>query len=193
MLTEDRWKALQRIADYCAHRWRGAYILDREQRRDVALDAIVEALAAGEDDDYGFIRAGASAIHRALNEHVKHNRHQAYWAAPPSARDAVAEAVTDRIGVTQLCWIFTDQEWEAVSAVAAAAGTGLGQRSVAENAGMSVFALNNALYSARSRGRQLWVAPGDHPRGHYMPGHSRIADNNRARRKRERRAQEAAG
>lgn len=185
-LTEDRWASLGRLAWYAARRWRGPYdILGASERHEAALTGIVAAVAAGVDDDHALIRAGQAAIQHEVHEAVKHERHAGYWV--PGDADYLAEAVTDRVAVHQVTWMFTPGEWLAVYATAMAAGTGASSAEIAAAAGMTVSAYKDRLRAARARGRALWTAPGDTPPRRYAPGHTPVHDYRRERNRERRR------
>jgi hypothetical protein len=170
MITEDRWKSLQRIAEYGARRWQSNAPLPFPIRYEAALDGVVAALADGVDDDHGLIAAGEQAVARYIREVTKHHKHLSYW-DPPAMRDALAEDITDRVGVHQLSWAFTDHQWAVVYATAEAAGTGTPTRVIAEGLGLTVAVYTDTLMRARKRARKLWIAPGETPsRRRYAAG-----------------------
>jgi len=96
------------------------------ERYDAALDALIEYISENPwpDTDKPLFNAAASGITQANWERDKHVRHWAQWVGAPSRVDAIGEAVTDKIGIHQLCWAFTTAEWQVVSALAAAIGRG---------------------------------------------------------------------
>ena len=140
---------------------------------DAALDALVEFMAErgwpdGEDFKPMMAFAGA-AVNRAYHESVRHLAHAGFWTRPPGNEDSLAEKITDRIGISQLTWAFTESEWQAVWALAEAIRRGGDKRTAAASLGLGDGAFTQRLYMARKRAYQLWVAPGETPRGRYAP------------------------
>ena len=135
-------------------------------RREAAIDGIVAEVhengwLAGGEQAKRLFRAAQNAIDRASDEAAKHIRWWSYWYDAPGQADALGEAVTDKIGVHQLCYTFTDEEWSAVWALARVqAWDGAGPEAAALlQVPYPVF--HRRLFKARQRARPLWVAPGD--------------------------------
>jgi hypothetical protein len=168
------------------------------ERYDAALDALVEFVTENgwPANDKPLFNAAGNGINKADRERVKHIAHRAFWVEPPGADDAIAEAVTDKIGIRQLCWAFTESEWQAVWALAEAIRRGGDYRAAAASLGLRDAVFQQRLYMARKRAFRLWVAPGETPRGRYAPmggaSRSRLHHALEERRRQERLRQEPA-
>ena len=173
-LDEGRWQSMERIAQHVAntHPGRSSSSLTTEQRFDAALDALVQYVAdhgwpAGDFGD--MFRAAANGVRISMYEADKHVRHWSYWHEPPAPVDALAEAITDKIAVWEICWSLTPGQWAAVWATAEVMKYGGGRSEAAALTGKRVGAHTQLLITAREKARAAWVAAGETPRGHYHP------------------------
>lgn len=177
----DGWcESAERIAGYSASHHRGQNRwLTHQEKREAALDAIIEHVhdhgwpAPGESFRPLFY-AAANGIARANYDRHMHPRHWSYWHPVPSEQDALAERVTDRIGVYQLLDALGDKERDAVLALAEVLkDTSIHQRKgspepTATEQAAALLGVDRAVYgwrlkAARKKARSLWVAPGDTP------------------------------
>ncbi|HWD76723.1 MAG TPA: hypothetical protein VG371_16425 [Solirubrobacteraceae bacterium] len=201
-LDAARWESMERMSGYIArtHPAPARPDFGYLDKYEAALDALVEYMAErgwpdGQDFKPMMAFAGA-AVNRAYHESVKHLAHASFWARPPANEDSLGEKITDRIGVHQLCHAFTESEWQAVWALAEAIRRGGDYRDAAASIGLGDAAFTQRLYLARKRAFQLWVAPGETPRGRYAPmagaHRSRLHHALEERRRQERLRQEPA-
>lgn len=173
MLTEAQYESMESMAKHAA---RVHYSSPMPgwgfvERYDAALDGIVEYVSnqGWPDTHKPLFYAAASGIANAAWEWGKHKRHWAAWVGSPSHVDAIAEAITDRIGIHQLCWAFPKGEWEVVSALAFAIGRGDDYHRAAASIGLGDAVFRARLYRARKRAFRLWIPPDEHPVGRYQP------------------------
>lgn len=167
-LDEARWASMERIAGrVAAHGW-GDTGPDwgMNNRRDAALDGLVEYVAEhGWPDEDGFdvlFKAAHNAVRRAYREQSKHRTFGAYWTGTSGSDDPIGERVTERLGVYQLTYAFTETEWLVVWSLARSIALGEDQNHAAAYVGMNAPAFKQRLYRARQRARSLWCAPGEH-------------------------------
>lgn len=175
-LAEHDWYRLERIAMKVA---RVSRVTTRPgfglwERYDAALDAVVDWVAdhgfpAPHDDIKPLAAAADNAIQRAAYHLRLDFRHANFWLPAPGNPDHLAEDVTERLAVHQLCYEFTGAEWEAIAALAYAIGCGEDSRWAAQQIGIDPGTFKARIHAARKRARALWVAPGETPRGHYQP------------------------
>jgi hypothetical protein len=198
-LTDEHWNSVERICWHAARSHRAETpLLTITDRHEAALLGVAEYLCDNEWPDRDFkplflaAAAGISREARAV-DHTRHIRHWTYWYEPPGSIDRLEEAITDKIGVHQVCWAMPDDQWSAVWAVAEAMRTGGGMTEAAALLGITTGLLSNRLTRARRTARRLWIAPGDTPRGYYQPGThdkgSRLQEYRRNRRRTERRTE----
>lgn len=198
-MSADIWESAERIAWYCARSRRAATpMMTLADRREAAFIGIVDHVAehGWPDDDGPLFRAARAAIERESHETIKHVIHGHFWCEGPGVTDPIGEAVTDRIGVHQVTWIFTEHQWRVVHALAEVLKREGTWRDAAALLEMSPGAYRQILYVARQKARGAWVAPGETPRGHWARGgtwdttrNTRMAGRLRNRtRQRERRA-----
>lgn len=175
-LTPDGWwESANRIATHCAITHPSPPYLTREERTDAALDSIVQHV-----HDHGWptidlhpvFQAGSNGIDRATHQRAKHLTRGHYWVEPSGHPDALAEHVTDRIAIWQLCWIFTQAEWEAVWALAEVMRHGGKHSAAASLLGITDAAFAQRLLLARRRAAALWIAPGETPSRRYYASHN---------------------
>lgn len=170
----DGWDAsVQRIAGWCAKtHWGETPLLTLDDRYDAALDGIITHLSSHGWPGGGvkdLFRAGSAAITQAGRESVKHLLNRGYWTVSvPAPPDAIAEFVTDKIGVRQIAWSLPEAEWHAIWALAEVMKRDGGYREAAALLGISEAAIAARLKKARVIARALWVAPGETPRGRYV-------------------------
>lgn len=174
-LTEAQAENMTRISWHCARTSHpSAYRLTLDDRQETALDGIIEYVV-----DNGFpnqvnplFRAGTAAIQLAVFRAGAplRPRGMSYWVEPPAPQDAIAEAITDKIAVWEICWALSDIEWGAVWALAEAYRRGGGLNEAAAILGVHKVMLESRLAVARRRARSLWVAAGETPpRRMYHP------------------------
>jgi hypothetical protein len=169
---EDHWtESARRIAWHCA---RTTPVLNPAfppaDRYEAALDGIIAYAARygwPEDSLKPVFRAGSNAIGHENDERTKHLPHGIAWLPVPGQRDQLAEDVTDRVGIWQLCQLFTDTEWAAVWALAEVLKYGGGYREAAALLGLQDGTIAARLWTARGKARANWVAPGDSPVPRY--------------------------
>jgi hypothetical protein len=166
MKLPDPWERLQRVCGHAAKTapgWTGTYT----ERYDAALDAAVTHIAEhGWPDNWNQLASVCvSGITAAADERVRQWRPRGirFWTPPPAGIDALAEHVTEKIAIHQVTQALTHGEWEVISALAATGS----YTQAAELTGRSPHGFEALLTNARRRARSLWVAPGEHARGHY--------------------------
>lgn len=166
MNLPDGWEhAAARIARISASRFRGGRIFTYHDRVDLALGGIIESIAehGWPDSDKPLYHAADNGIRREEREMTKHIMRGSYWVEPRGGADSLAEAVTDRIAVWQICWLFTEGQWAAVWALAEVMKRGGGRHEAAALLGANLGTYSVQLSNARRRARAVWVAPGDTP------------------------------
>ena len=170
MLSEAVWQSMERIARHVA-RTAPATTLTFAEKYEIALDAVVKYTA-----DYGWPEYDAGPAFRAAHvavvlggrEKYRHLRYWSYWSEPPGNPDKLAEDVTDRVAIHELTYVLSESEWAAVYALASVMEEGRGWRDAARLLGISDAAMAG-LSEARRKARELWIAPGETPRGRYTP------------------------
>lgn len=183
------WDSANRIAGYAANTYRGPHYLTREERFDAALDAIVQHV-----HEHGWPRinlhpvfqAASNAIDRDTNRRAAHLTHGNFWVEPPGQHDALAEAITDRIGIWQLAWSFNDTEWQCIWALSEVMKHGGDYRDAAALIGKTPSVVASHLHAARKKARARWVAPGDTPPGRYGADRERTTSTSKDWRKQRR-------
>jgi hypothetical protein len=168
-----------RMAQHVASTTQHGSALTVAERYDAALDAIVDFVAVNgwpEDNFRDLFRDAAMGVAHAGREATKHLRYWSYWYEPPGSEDALGEALTDRIGVHELCQAFSENEWLAVWSMAEAIRRGQPTLSTAAAiAGLTDSAFTHRLHRAQAKGRALWVAAGDTPAARYHAHKSKPA------------------
>lgn len=179
---------MMRIAGHCAARFRWSTPhMSIGDRREAAMTGIADYLLEHGWPDIAqpLFEAANAAIGREAQQTnpLRHLRNWGYWHEPPAPADALAERITDRIGIWQVCWSLSETEWTAVWAVAEVMKTGGGLEEAAALIGVSYSCLLMRLGNARRKARELWICPGDHIGHHYRPnkdGRKRKLDNYRS-------------
>lgn len=164
MLSDAQGESMTRIAHHCSNTHRGV-TLTRDERYEAALSGIAEYLTDNgwPDPVKPLFLAGTAAISREAHERVKHLPHSSYWHEPPGNHDAMAEQISDKIGVHQLCYALSDTQWAAVWALAEVKRRGGSISEAAALLGIPESTVTNTLTAARRLARGLWIAPGETP------------------------------
>lgn len=173
-LPEGWDESAERIARYCARSREAATpTMTYADRVDAALGGIIDYLADHgwpPRSDHPLFQAARAAIERESHETLKHVLHGHFWCEAPGTADPIGEAVTDKLGVHQLTRAFTDHQWAVVWTLADVLRHGGTWHAAAARLGMTPGAYRMTLHVARRKARQLWVAPGETPRGHWARG-----------------------
>lgn len=144
--------------------------------RDAALDALADYVHANgwpDDGDFGpLFRAGSAAVEYAYQHAIKDRRWGSYWHVPHGPLDPVGESVAERIGVQQMTWALSEAQWASLWAEADVMRWGGTRDDAAALLGIPLALHSHRLQDARRICRGLWVAPGEHPAGHYRPARS---------------------
>ncbi|HEX3956043.1 MAG TPA: hypothetical protein VHZ03_05360 [Trebonia sp.] len=190
-LDEGRWQSMERIAGRAAS---SLYSSPRPgwghvERFDAALDAVVAYVAEyGWPDGENFrplFQAARNGITNASRENVKHAIFgYKFWGKPASQSDVIGERITDKIGIWQVCWGLTENEWSAVWATAEVMKWGGSRQDAAALLRIPVGQLSDRLHRARLRAYQLWICPDETPptRKYYsVHGGKRTKAENRRR------------
>jgi hypothetical protein len=168
MLSDAQGESMTRIAHHCSNTHRGV-TLTRDERYEAALTGIAEYLADNSwpDPVKPLFLAGTAAINQEARERIKHIRHWSYWYEPPGVHDSMAEQISDRVGVHQLCYALSDTQWAAIWALAEVMRRGGGIPEAAALLGIPDYTVTNRLTAARRVARRLWIAPGETPASHF--------------------------
>jgi hypothetical protein len=170
-LGDSWWESANRIAIHCAATHPAPRYLTHAERIDAALDALIQHVHENgwpATELKPLFLAASNGIEHATYEHTKHIGRGNYWVEPPGIIDPIAEAVTDKIGVRQVCYLFTLAELEAVEALAEVLKRGGTYKDAAALIGKTPSTVSSLLATARAKARQHWVAPGEHvPPGAY--------------------------
>lgn len=172
-VSEGWYDSIDRISWYCAKAHRAQTpLLTLSQRHDAALDGIIEWVHQHgiPTSDAPLFRAARAAIEAEAHHSLKHLNHGHFWVEPPGITDPIGETVTDKVAAWQIAWALTEHQWNVVYALTEAYRRGLTWHEAAAALDMKPGAYRQILMVARKKARELWVAPGDTPRGHWARG-----------------------